>query len=355
MAETAQPAAPSPAAPPAPPPGRWHGDGLIARSVRFTLTVMAPVGLGLIIGNDVWLIYALVICILATALDTGGTARQRLAAMAVGGVVVLLGTGLGTLVAGHMVLTMLAFALVGVVYALVESLHQSVAISARFACLTLAIGALYAPLQSVDAVAVGVFIIYAWVVSITWDLVVGVWRPCTAPSLWRLLLRLRATKRERWVFAGAVAITIPAAFFTSTALGLHRPYWALLAVVLVLREDSLASRELMGQTMLGTVLGVALSLGIGWLFPSTGAVLAAMMVAALVRWPAQQYHGALGNAALTVFIMLLLEFINGGVAGAAHDMIARLIDMAVGCAFALIALMIDRLAQRVFAPRPGAV
>ncbi|MBS9476805.1 FUSC family protein [Ancylobacter sp. VKM B-3255] len=312
---------------------------------------MAPIGLALLVGIDFWLIYAMVTCILAFTLDTGGRAGQRLAAMAAAGIVVLLGTALGTLVAGHMALTVLAFAGIGVLYALVESLHQSAAMAARFACLTVAIGALYAPLQPVDVAAVGLFVLYAWGVSLGWDVAVGVWRPSTAPQLRDLLARLRATERERWIFAGAVAVAIPAAFLTSLALGLHRPYWALIGVVLVLRADSLASRTLMGQMLLGTALGVAVALAFGWLFPAHQAALAGMMLAALLRWPAQQYNNALGTAALTVFIMLLLEFVAGGVAGAAHDIMERLIDMGVGCAFAMVALGIDRLGQRVFARR----
>lgn len=355
MAQTALPAAPSPATPLAPPvlppPGRWHGDGLISRSVRFALTVMAPVTLGLVIGLNVWLIYAMVTCILAFTLDTGGPARERLVWMAIAGAVVLAGSGLGTLVAGHMALTVIAFAAVGVIYALVESLHQSAAFAARFACLTLAIGALYAPLQLVDVGAVAAFALYAWAVSLAWDMVVGVWRPSAAPTLRHLMVRLRATERRRWIFAAAVAIAVPGAFLTSLALGLHRPYWALIAVVLVLRADAMASGRLMAQMLAGTALGVLAALGFGWAFPSHTAALIGMVVAALVRWPAHQYHGALGNAALTVFIMLLLEFVAGGVTGAAHDIIERLIDMGIGCAFALLALGLDRLALRALKPR----
>ncbi len=346
----ADPAFSSPVPPPprTPPSGRWSGDGLLARSVRFALTVMAPVALGLVVGINVWLVYAMVTCILAFTLDTGGPARERLLAISAAGAVVLAGSALGTLVAGQMALTVIAFAAVGVIYALVESVHASAAFAARFACMTLAIGALYAPLQLIDIAAVIAFVIYAWAVSVALDVFAGAWRPSTAPTLRHLLLRLRATERERWIFAGAVAIAVPGAFLTSLALGLHRPYWALIAVVLVLRADAMASRTLMAQMLLGTALGVVVALAYGLIFTSHAAALIGMVVVALVRWPAQHYHGALGNAALTVFIMLLLEFVAGGVGGAAHDIIERLIDMGVGCGFALLALVIDRLAQRAF-------
>ena len=331
--------------PPRSPVSRWHGDGLIARSVRFALTVMAPITVGLIVGVDIWLIYALVTCILAFTLDTGGPALHRLGFMSTAGVVVLIGTGIGTLAAGHMGLTVLAFAGVGVLYALVESIHPSAAAAARFMCLTLAIGALYAPLQLTDVAVVAGFVIYAWVISLAWDWVTGLRRPSTAPLPRQVFARLRATERERWVFALAVAVAVPLAFLTSLSLGLHRPYWALIAIVLVLRADAMSSRRLMEQTLVGTALGVAVALLYGHLLPSHTALLLGMAVAALLRWPAQQRHGALGMAVLTVFIMLLLELVAGNVGSATHDIVERLVDMAVGCVFAMVALGLDRLGQ----------
>jgi hypothetical protein len=324
---------------------RWHGDGLIARSVRFALTVMAPIIVGLIVGVDIWLIYALVTCILAFTLDTGGPALHRLGYMGLAGVVVLLGTGIGTLAAGHLGLTVLAFACVGVIYALVESLHPSAAAAARFMCLTVAIGALYAPLQLQDIAVVAGFVIYAWAISLAWDGVTGLHRPSTAPLPREIFARLRGTERERWVFALAVAVVVPLAFLTSLSLGLHRPYWALIAIVLVLRADAMSSRRLMGQTLAGTTLGVAAALLYGYLLPYHAALLAGMAAAALLRWPAQQRHGTLGMAVLTVFIMLLLELVAGNAGGATHDMVERLVDMTVGCVFAMVALGLDRLGQ----------
>lgn len=324
---------------------RWHGDGLIARSVRFALTVMAPISAGLVIGVDFWMIYAMVTCILSFTLDTGGPALHRLGWMGAAGLVVLAGTGIGTLVAGDMPLIVAAFALVGVLYALVESIHPSAAAAARFMCLTLAVGALYTPLKGVDVAVVAAFVLYAWAVSLAWDALTGLWRPSTAPPLAMVFARIRATERERWVFAIAVAITVPLAFLTSLTLGLHRPYWALIAIVLVLRADALSSRRLMVQTLSGTLLGVTAALVYGYVLPFHAALLIGMAVAALIRWPAQQLHGALGTAALTAFIMLLLELVAGSVGGAAHDIVERLIDVAVGCAFAMMALGLDRLGQ----------
>ncbi|QIB34378.1 FUSC family protein [Ancylobacter pratisalsi] len=323
----------------------WHGDGLAARSIRFALTVMAPIAGGLLVGVDTWLIYAIVTSILAFALDTGGSPPHRFTLMAVAGLVVIVGTGVGTLAAGHVGLMLVAVAGAGALYALVESLDPSAAVAARFLCLTLAIGALFAPLDAREAGVVVAYAIYAWGVSIAWDLVTGTRRPSTAPSLAMVVSRLRATERERWVFAAAVAIAVPLALLTSLSLGLHRPYWTLIVVVIVLRADALSSRREMGQMLLGTMLGIGVALVYGYALPFHSALLAGMALAALIRWPAQQLNGALGAAALTAFIMLLLEFIAGGVTGASHDIFERFVDVAVGCGFAGVALALDRLGQ----------
>lgn len=330
---------------------RWHGDGLLARSIRFALTVMAPIAVGLVVGVDIWLIYAMLTCILGFTLDTGGPAAQRFVRIGAAGAVILLGTGLGTLVAHHTGLTILAFALAGALYALVESIDPSAAAASRFLCLTLAVGALYAPLQPADIPVVAGFAVWAWLVSLGWDLVVGLWRPSVAPAPRAVLVRIRDTARERWIFAGAVAISVPLALFTSLALGLHRPYWALIAIVLVLRADSLMSRQLMMQQLAGTLLGILAALGFGHLFPAHAALLTGMALAALLRWPAQQLNGTLGAAALTAFIILLLELVAGGIGGAAHDIAERLVDVAVGCGFAFVALELDRFGRRLFRRR----
>lgn len=325
----------------------WHGDGLAARSVRFALTVMAPITVGLSFGIDYWLIYAMVTCILSFAMDSGGPAWERLRAFAAAGAVIIIGTGFGTWLSGHTALVVAGFAVAGVIYALVESLHPGWAAAARFLCLTFAVGAVYAPLEPRDIGVVAGFAAYAFLVSLGWDWLTGIPRPSTALSLPELFARLRATERTRWVFAGAVAIAVPLAYLTCLALGLHRPYWALIAIVIVLRADALSSRRLMAQMLLGTLFGIALAVGYGLVVSTHAGLLVGMAAAALARWPADRRSGALGTAALTAFIMLLLELVAGTIGRAEQDMAERLIDVMVGCSFALVALWLDRLGQYV--------
>lgn len=325
-----------------------QGDLLLARSVRFALTVMGPVAAGLVLGISPWLIYAMVTSILAYGLDTGGAPLPRLAWFAGAAGVVILGAGLGTVLTGHPVLVIASFALAGVIYALVESLSDRTAMAARFLCFTLAVGGLFMPLTALEAGVALLAALYAWAISLGWDLAIGGERASSAPNLAEIVETLRATKRERWIFAGAVAIAVPLAYLTTTGAGLHRPYWTMIAIVIVLRADVMSSGRLILEMLAGTVLGIACALGYGLLEPGHWGLVAGMLVAALLRWPAQSLHGALGMGALTVFIMLLLELVAGSVGRAQADMQARLIDVAVGCAFAMVALGLDRIGRRIF-------
>lgn len=327
-----------------------HGDRIIARSVRFAFTVMGPVVAGLLVGIAPWLVYALVTSILAFGLDPGGRAGHRFGWFAGAALLVIVGAGLGTLLAGHPVLIMLSFALAGVIYALVESLSDRAAMGARFLCFSLAIGGLYLQLNALEVAVVGLAALYGWLVSLAWDAAVGGRRDSTAPDLGEIARKLRATQRERWIFAGAVAIAVPLAYLTSASAGLHRPYWTMIAIVIVLRADVLSSGRLIVEMLAGTVLGIACALGygliVGQLLPGYWGLLTGMLIAALLRWPAQEMHGALGMAVLTAFIMLLLELVAGSVGSAEADMQARLVDVAVGCGFAMVALGLDRIGRR---------
>src|ERR1051325_6974995 len=97
-------------------------DSLTARSIRFAITVVAPIGLNLFLGPQPWLVYALVTAIAAHGVDNGGSA--------------------------------------GVVYALSESGHQATLTLARFFSFGLAIGALYMRIVPLDVAVVFGFVLF---------------------------------------------------------------------------------------------------------------------------------------------------------------------------------------------------
>lgn len=320
---------------------RWHGDGLAARSLRFTFTVMAPMTAGLLLHQNYWVGYALLTCILGFTLDTGGNARQRAGLFAIAGAVIVAGAALGAAIAGDVWLTATALVGTAALYALVEAVHPSAAFAARFFCLATAIAALDVPFLPADVAVVAVFAGYAWLVSVGWDLVTGLWRPSQAPTLAAIVAHLRATQRERALFAVIVAVAVAASFLVGRMLGLPHPHWAVFAVVIVLRDDTRFSRRMIADLVLGTVLGAGAAFLYGALVVSPAGLMAGLTLAALVRWPGQRLHGALGMAAMAAFVILLLQLVGTLLAMPMHAAVDRVADIALGCGFSLIALVVN--------------
>jgi hypothetical protein len=317
-------------------------DSLTARSIRFAITVTAPIALNLILGLQPWLVYALVAAIASYGVDNGGPAGLRLAWMGAVGIGILAGAGIGSLAAASHGLTIAAFAFGGVVYALSESGHQATLTLARFFCFGLAIGALYMQVVPLDVAVVFGFVLFAWAVSTGWDLVGGRWRPAELPALGEILEAMHARLLERWTFAVVLAIAVPVTFLVSHAMGQQKPYWSMLALVLVLRVDFHSSRKLMAERFAGTVLGVAVAALYAALLPQHIPLMIGLVLAALARWPAQQRHGALGVGAITAFVMLMIELVASSRGQALSLFEARVVDTAIGCGVALCALLLER-------------
>jgi hypothetical protein len=317
-------------------------DSLTARSIRFAITVTAPIGLNLFLGPQPWLVYALVTAIAAYGVDNGGGAGLRLAWMGAVGGGILAGAGIGSLVAASHGLTIAAFAFGGVVYALSESGHQATLTLARFFSFGLAIGALYMRIVPLDVAVVFGFVLFTWAVSVGWDLAAGKWRPAELPALREILHAMHSRLLERWTFAVVLAIAVPTTFLVSNATGQQKPYWAMLALVLVLRVDFHSSRKLMIERFFGTVLGVTIAALYAAFLPGHLPLMIGLVLAALARWPAQQRHGALGVGAITAFVMLMIELIASSKGQALSLFEARVIDTAIGCGVALLALLLER-------------
>lgn len=312
-----------------------------ARAVRFTLTVTTPVVAALVFGIKSGLVYALVSAIVGFAADTGGRPASRLASMAIGAAALALGAFGGTLAAGHHGAIVALFAAAGAFYALTESLDALALTASRFVCFGIAVGALYLPLTNTGAFALVASCLGAWAISCLWDSARGQWRSDHAPN-WRALWRSFHERRStHWPFALAVALAIPLAYLSSVAVGIVRPYWAMLTLVLVLRLDFLSSRQLMLERLAGTLVGVVLAGAYTAAFPTHEMLMIGIVVAALARWPAEQRHGALGVAALTTFVMLVLALASTEPGEVSAFLKARVIDTIVGCLFAVVALYLN--------------
>jgi Fusaric acid resistance protein-like len=337
---TAAPA--TPAAPPKP-----GSDPLWARSLRFAATVLVPVLIGLSEGGGAWLPYGMLAAIVGFSADTGGRPGPRLAWMAAAASCLAIGGAVGTLVQGSAVMLCLTFAVAGVLYALTESAHALALTMSRFTCFALALGGLQAPLEPRNVAIIAAVVLLAWVISVVWDIVAGAWRPSTAPHWRTVMLALHARELKRITFAIATAIAIPLAFLVSTALGLQKPYWTMLTLVLVLRVDFLSSRRQMIERFIGTMLGVLCAGLIATFAPSHATMIPALIVVALLRWPAQQQHGVLGVASMTAFVMLTIEITAISAGQALPFLEERILDTAIGCLFAIVALVLERTLRRI--------
>lgn len=312
-----------------------------------------PLLVALLAGEGPWVAYAVLAAILGFMLDTGGSPAERLGPFVAAGLVVLTGTALGTLASGNTVATTLALAAAGVLYAFVEATHASAAFAGRFLCLTVPIGALYAPVAPIDVAAVAAVALWGLAVSLASDAVTGRWRPATAPHAADLVARLRASGAADAVFALIVGVAVAAAFLTVLALGLDRANWALFAVVVILRSDRAMSRRVAINIAVGTPIGVAVALAYGAVVHSPAGIMAGMAVAALLRWPADALNGILGIAALTAFILLLFDLVAMSTGLPSHAPEARLVDVTVGCAFAAAATAVNRIAMRLMGRTAG--
>ena len=153
------------------------------------------------------------------------------------------------------------------------------------------------------------------------------------------------TRRARWLFAVIVAVAVAAALLASKALGIERPNWAILAIVVAVRNDPVLSRESVVNLLLGTAAGVVVAIAYERVFTSETALMVGMALAALVRWPAQRLHGALGLGAMAVFVIMLLQLVAHYSGLTSHAPSDRLIDVSLGCAFAVAASLVNRGAQ----------
>jgi len=97
------------------------------------------------------------------------------------------------------------------------------------------------------------------------------------------------------------------------------------------------------------VVGVALASAYAALLPSAVALLVGMTVAALIRFPAQQRHGALGIAAMASFVILVLQLVADLTATPSRAPVDRLIDITLGCGLSIVAVWINSKVQQRFA------
>jgi hypothetical protein len=133
-------------------------------------------------------------------------------------------------------------------------------------------------------------------------------------------------------------------------LGVTRPYWAALTVVLVMRPEGTESLRLLMQYSLGTLIGVALAAATA---PHVEDPVALAVIATLAAASARlglAVQPLLGFTAMNLYFMIAIDTALRLTGGAPHLLGSRLYDVLVGCLFALAGTLLASRGQHA----PGA-
>jgi len=320
---------------------------LVARSVRFTLTVMTPIVVAHFVGAQSWLVFAMVSAIVAFAGDAAGEPLPRLGWMATGPAALALGLALGTLSLGHPLHVIALSMAAGFAYGLVESGHPHLLLAARFFAFGIVLAGLVLAPGPFDYLAIAIMLVFAWLVSLAFELPGRHWPPLTVPPFARVLPGVALRSRERWAFATTVAIAIGCTLATTGWTNATHPSWACLAILMVMRSEVTSSIRLGIERVVGTFAGVLVAALVAQA-GSESLMLLVMLVAAFVRWPAQQVNNALGVFCLTVFVLMLIEIVTPDGHQAAQLLRERFYDTLIGAVAAGFGLLIFPVIRRIF-------
>ena len=152
-------------------------------------------------------------------------------------------------------------------------------------------------------------------------------------------------------FAVCFAVAATVALFAAGTLGVARPYWATMVVLMVMRREGTVSLKLTIHYIAGTLIGIP----IAWvLFSAIHSSLAIAILATAVAAFARvgfAINPALGFTAFTVFLMLVVDLALRHAGAAPHLLSQRLYDVGVGCALALLGTWVAAIGQRAFGSR----
>lgn len=316
----------------------------LKRSIRFTVMVMAPIVVTLFTGPETWLVYAMVSAIVAFAGDAGGPRLQRFGWMATGPLALAAGLALGAASTGHLPAVFALSMGAGLAYGLVETAHPHLLLATRFFAFGIVLAGLVSAPTPVDFLAIAIMLVFSWLISLASDLADGRQTALSVPPAASIGLSLRGALGPRIAFAIAVSLSIGAALTAAVLVGSLRPSWTCLTVLLVMRSEVLGSLRLAGARVLGTLGGVVAAVGIAHV-GSHRVTLLAMALAAFVRWPAEQFHNALGVFCLTLFVLLMVELVTPDSHTANLLLHERLTDTVIGAIAAAVGLAAFKLLQ----------
>ncbi len=325
--------------------------GLLPRVRRFLLTVGLPVAVALSYGTPPWLVYATLCAIQAFVGDEGGGPWKRLAYMAIGPAGLMAGDAIGTATSPWPMLFLGILFVLGIFYGLVQGGHNHLIQLVRFAGYGLVMGYSVAPLHLPDCAAAAAAVTEAWAISLLSDLARGRLRPLGVTPVGQALRAALIGWRTCWTFALCAGFIIVASDLAGAWLGLGHPYWATLTILVVLRRGLIPSADSVSDRVLGTLMGIAAVALLVTVAPGKGSLLAGMILAAGLRWPALRMHVVLGTALITVFVLLLGELLTAAPGAAGHLLQDRLLATMLGCCFSMAGMGLYQNLQRLLALR----
>ena len=315
---------------------------VLQRTLRFVLTVGAPLLAAYHYGMGGWVLYLIFGALLGFVGDAGGPPLLRLRFMAVGPGSLLVGALLGSLCLWLSPWLFFLFAIAnGVLYGLVENRHTHLVMMTRFLGYGLVFGYAVAPLTWTDALLTLCSLIWAWLLALVWDLVARRTSPLSVPSFRRSLWRSHRQAAKHGRFALSAGISIALAYLTCLFTDNQHPYWAILTILIVLHNDMSNSAAMISQRVSGTLLGVFAVVGLVMLPLGPFGLLLCALVAATLRWPAFHLHYTLGTACITAFVLILGTLMLTPGQDGLLVLQDRLLATFIGCAFALFTLQVD--------------
>ncbi len=309
-------------------------------SLRLGVAVGVPLLGGVATGNGPAGVIAAACALLVTFADIGTTRATRVSTMFAAGFAIIAGGTVGALFGGTTYTDEALVLLSAFTAGWVSASHPGIAAVARFCAVATAVGAgmQFTNPEIVLAAIAGATIALASAFLTWWlfglpaqDNLVD-WRA----GLRRALGGVGAGPR----YAICYATTACAALFVAESLGVSRPYWATVAVLIVMRREGTVSLQIIVQYMIGTLAGILAAAVIVRLVPVLPVIALIAVACAASGRVGLALNPALGYMGFTAFFMLAIDVALQGQAIHLHLLSTRLYDVAIGCVLALLGTLV---------------
>jgi hypothetical protein len=312
----------------------------LAVSLRLGVAVGIPLLVGLATGSVLAGVIAAACALLVTFADIGTTRVARVGNMVAAGFAILAGGTVGTLLGGTTYADEALVLLSAFIAGWVSASQPGIAAVARLCAIATAVGAgMQFTNTGIALAALAGFVIAIGGAFLDWWLF--------GLSAQENLVDWRAGLRRALGGAGAgpryaicYAATACVALFVAQSLGVSRPYWATVAVLVVMRREGTVSLKMIVQYMAGTLAGILAAALIVRLVPVLPVIATIAVACAASGRVGLALNPALGFMGFTAFFMLAIDVALQGEAVHMHLLSTRLYDVAVGCVLALLGTLV---------------